>query len=164
MKKTTTKIIGAAIAIALFSTVSCKKEGPRGPAGATGNANVHSMIDTVSTWTSNPPSYKGTISYSEITQDIIDNGAVLVYLSTGSNTYSQLPLTEYLSSSTSRSYEVETSVGQAVIIVSESDLITTNPGTLVFKVVTIAGSARKANPDLNYSNYEDVKKAFHLAD
>lgn len=147
----------------LVSATSCKKEGPQGPAGKDGNANVHGQVFTVSNWSYSAPSYYSDISYSAITQDIINTGAVLVYLSNGSGGYSQLPLTYYPSSAYSRTFETVSYPGGVRIYVTDSDLTQpVTPGTSSFKVVAISSSARIAHPEIDYSDYEEVAKVFHL--
>lgn len=73
------------LCIALFAFGCEGPEGPRGPAGPAGTANViYSEWFNPDTWTS--VNYFGvaerqfTMSTPELTQEIIDNGAVLVYM------------------------------------------------------------------------------------
>ncbi len=177
MKKTKTTTAGKtakmlsmfALACGLLFT-NCAKDGktgpagPQGPAGANGNANVVSSTITSSNWAYTAPSWKISFTYPAITQDIIDKGAVLVYIKVGS-AYNQLPLTIYPSSTYSRTYEVSTYLGGVDIFCTDSDLTQpTNPGSQNFKVVVIAASGKMANPNLNYDDYNAVKKAFNLQD
>jgi hypothetical protein len=149
--------------IFLLTFSACKKEGPAGKDGKDGNANVQSATFTVASWNYSSPSYYADINYSAITSGIINSGAVLVYLSNGSGGYSQLPLTIYPSSAYSETFETVTAPGLVRIYITDSDLTAPNtPGTLSFKVVVIAASARIANPDVDLSNYNEVKKAFKL--
>jgi hypothetical protein len=56
-------------------------------------------------------------------------------------------------------------IGGVRIIRTDSDL--TLPAAQVartFKIVTIAGSAMKANPNLDLKNYTAVKNAFNLTE
>jgi hypothetical protein len=149
--------------VLLLTFSACKKEGPAGKDGKDGNANVQSSTFTVTSWGYSAPSYYADINYSAITAGIINNGAVLVYLSNGSGGYSQLPLTIYPSSSYSETLETVSGPGFVRIFITDSDLTAPiTPGTLTFKVVVIAASARMANPDVDLSNYNQVKKAFNL--
>lgn len=166
----TAKTLGLfALACGLLFT-NCSKDdntGPAGPAGANGtngNANVVSSTFTSSSWLYTAPSWVVSFLYPAITQDIIDKGAVLVYLKVGS-AYSQLPLTIYQVSTFSSTYEVSTVVGGLSIRATDSDLTQPNyPGLKEFKVVVIAASGRAANPSINYNDYNAVKKAFNLQD
>lgn len=177
MTKTKTTTAGKTASFFTMLTLACGllftncakdgKTGPAGPAGANGtngNANVVSSSITSSSWVYTAPSWGITFTYPAITQDIIDKGAVLVYLKVGS-AYNQLPLTIYQSASYSSTYEVSTVVGGLTIFATDSDLTQpTNPGSKTFKVVVIAASGRAANPNVNYNDYNAVKKAFNLQD
>lgn len=153
------------VTMTIFS--SCKKEGPEGPAGkdgVDGNANVVSSTITSSAWAYNAPSWAITFTYPAITQEIINSGAVLVYIKVGNN-YNQLPLTFYQSSSYSTTIEVTTFAGGLSLIWTDSDLTQpNNPGSQTFKVVVIAASGMIQNPNVDYSNYEEVKSTFNLVD
>lgn len=158
MKKNSLIIFG----IALISIFSCTKEGPMGPAGANGNANVVSSTISSSNWVFTSPSWAITFTYPAITQDIIDKGAVLVYLKSGQS-YSQLPVTIYQSASYSTSLEVASFLGGVKVFWTDSDLTQpTNPGNKEFKVVVIAASGLAQNPNLDFENYEAVKQAYNL--
>jgi len=162
----TAKIFGTfALACGLLFT-GCKKgdTGPAGANGTNGNANVVSSSLTTSAWTYVSPSWEMTFTYPAITQNILDNGAVLVYVQQGSNYY-QLPYTFYPASTYSRTYTFVHYLGGMKVFVTDSDLtMPSNPGSLTFKVVVIAASQRMANPNVNYDNYNEVKKAFDLKD
>ncbi len=77
----------------------CSQEGPQGPAGLDGNANV-----TASPWYS-PTAWDGTsgdwyfdITNSAISQDIVESGAILAYVSLPGdlyNDYTVRPLPAY---------------------------------------------------------------------
>ena len=155
------------------SLSSCEKEGSVGPAGkdgidgsdgSDGNANVVSSTITSSSWAYSNPSWVISFTYPAITQSIIDEGAVLVYIKVG-NGYTQLPLTIYQSPNYSTSIEVSTFVGGLSLFWTDSDLIQpTNPGEHTFKVVVIAASGLIQNPNVDLGNYEEVKDAFNLPD
>lgn len=180
--KTKNLLVATFMTIGVILISSCAKDGatgPAGPAGANGtngtngtngmdgtdgNANVESSSITSSSWVYTAPSWKVTFTYASITQDIIDNGAVLVYNKVGAS-YNQLPLTYYPSATYSSTYEVSTVVGGLSIFVTDSDLSQpANPGSQTFKVVVIAASGLIAHPDVDFKNYEQVKSAFNLND
>jgi hypothetical protein len=159
--KTITSLV-LLVTMTIFS--SCKKEGPAGPAGEDGNANVVSSTITSSSWAYTAPSWAISFTYPAITQDIINSGAVLVYIKVGNN-YSQLPLTFYQSASYSSTIEVSTFVGGLSLFWTDSDLTQpNNPGSQTFKVVVIAASGLIQNPNVDYSNYEEVKSTFNIVD
>jgi hypothetical protein len=149
----------------------CTKEGPVGPQGAAGtngtngNANVTSLTKTVTTWTvDNTVRWIADIPVPAITQSIVDRGAVLVYRANTNGGYNQLPITYSPVPTYNTTIECIHSLGNARILVYDSDgtLPNTPAAGQSFKVVVIAPSARAANPDLNWSNYEVVKNKFNL--
>lgn len=78
----------AAIAIAAL-TASCTKEGPegpagpQGPAGEEGSANVTSIVGTSNnTYNGGSADFDYVLTTSLITQDVIDEGVVIGYVST----------------------------------------------------------------------------------
>lgn len=142
---------------------SCEKEGPEGPAGRDGNANVVSSIGVATSWTYINPSWVQRFSVPAITQEIVNSGAVLVYVQSTTGSYSQLPVTVYPSSSYSTTFEVGYNVGEVAIFATDSDLTQPNqPGAATFKIVVISASNKLKNPFLDYSNYEEVAKAFDI--
>ncbi len=162
-----TKIIAMfAFACGLLFT-NCKKEGPQGPTGkdgTNGNANVVSSSITSSNWVYNAPSWEINFTYGAVTQDIIDNGAVLVYMKVGT-AYNQIPITFYPANNYSRTYDISTYVGGVAIYCTDSDLTQpTNPGTQTFKVVVIAASQLIKNPNVDLNNYSEVKQVFNIQD
>lgn len=154
-------LILSVIIMAVFN--SCQKEGPVGPAGTDGNANVQSSTVWITTWYYTAPSYYADIYYAAITQDIIDRGAVLVYVETGTNTWSQLPLTFYTSSTYSSTLEVVSSPNNVRIFWTDSDLAQPlTPPTLRFKIVVIAASGMPLYNSLSTKNYETIQETFDL--
>jgi hypothetical protein len=148
----------------LFS--SCKKEGPEGPAGKDGNANVKSGTITFSNWTwdsSNSYLYSN-FTWTELTSSVVNGGAFYIYLNTTSG-WAPLPRTIYPSPSYTQSQRYVYNVGSFKIIVQDSDLIQpASPGSWTIKVVAVDGTVRKANPDLDWNDYEEVKRRLGLED
>lgn len=119
---------------------------------------------TSSAWTYVSPSWEITFTNPAITQAIINSGAVLVYIKAGEG-YNQVPLTIYQSASYSTSIEVATFVGGLTVFWTDSDLTQpNNPGSQTFKIVIIAASGIIQNPNVNYSDYEEVRSVFNLED
>lgn len=156
---------------------SCTKEGPQGPQGdqgdqgiqgvpgQDGNANVHSYTYDVllSDWVLNAPDYAVNLDVPEITQSILDDGAVLVYLSNGSGGWMPLPYTSWYSGY-ARLYKANILYGDVTIWVLDSDLTQTpNPGDRTFKIVVIEGSvASKMPSNIDLNNYEQVARYLKL--
>jgi hypothetical protein len=163
MKKIQALSLGVIFGLTTFIS-GCTKEGPAGANGRDGNANVVSTTFTISNWTFNNPSYVGTQSIPAITQEILNNGAVLAYVKVGDN-YSQVPLTFYQSNTFSSSIEVAHGLGSISFFFTDSDLIQpVTPGPLTFKVVVIASAAKTQNPNVDFSDYEAVKSKFNIVD
>ncbi|MFZ2205546.1 MAG: hypothetical protein WAV23_03065 [Minisyncoccia bacterium] len=159
------------LVIILFSMLvllnGCKKEGPEGPAGKDGNANVQSSTITFSTWL-----WDGTNNYdysdftwAAITSSIVDKGAVLVYVNTPGG-WAPLPRTIYPSATYSESQRFIYNVGTFRIIVQDSDLTQPSPalGSWTIKILTIESKTMVANSNLDWSNYNAVKIRFELTD
>lgn len=164
----TKKLFAAAlISIGTLLISGCAKDGKDGATGAQGpqgNANVKSETFTISSWDydSSFKLYKATILDFHITQEIADNGIVMVYLvSNGIN--NALPITIYPNSTYSEtfSYQYETSLVR--IRVQDSDLTQpNNPGIKTFRVVKVAPAGIIANPNINWKDYSEVQKEFNL--
>lgn len=166
MKKT---IIIGMYALTLLTFGACKKakDGAPGAQGPQGNANVDYSIFNVpaSSWGYTSPSYYAALIVPSITQDIIDKGAVLVYYQTGTNTYTQLPLTFFPTATYSELWEVVSSLNQVQVQITDSDLTAPNaPPACTFKVVTMASRSMLSKPNVDFRNFESVKNAFNLKD
>jgi hypothetical protein len=168
------------IAITAFGVItSCKKDpvpGPKGdkgdkgdkgeqgepgPTGPQGNANVTSGTVTLSSWIydSNNKWYTATIIDQGITQNIVDKGAVIVYLYQG-GANAALPVTIYPSASYSSTLSYVYGLSQVVIRVQDSDLTQpNNPGSLTFRVVKINGQRIEK---INWKNYNEVAAEYSL--
>ena len=161
------------LSIALITLLSlfsgCKKEGPAGPAGKEGNANVKSSTTTFSNWTwdgSSGVEYDYVdFTWGEITSEIVNTGGVFIYVSNGAGGWLPLPRTIFPNNAYTQSQRFVYTTGAFRIIVQDSDLTQPlNPGTWTIKVLAVASSLRQANPDLDWNNYEAVKEALQLED
>lgn len=101
--------------------------------------SAKSTTATVTNWSQNGMKYVAIIPWSEITTDVIDNGAVMTYRETSTNVWSQLPLTIYESGTYSTTIEVAVTVGQVLISISNSDLsLPAAPTSILFKVSIVS--------------------------
>ncbi|MGL4597217.1 MAG: hypothetical protein ACRCYO_06805 [Bacteroidia bacterium] len=130
--------------------------------------NIISKTFTATNWQSNSDLWYINFSLPELTSENINTAAVLVYFKTTGSWWA-LPYTEVASTNyfmTCRS-NVST-IGVNWIyngLLSNGDDPTTYYGTtLTYKVVIIPDQARKANPDIDWTNYEVVKTRFDLKD
>jgi PBP1b-binding outer membrane lipoprotein LpoB len=99
--------------------------------------------------------FEVTINDAAITQTAFNSGAVLVYIQPTSNTtsWTTVPLV-----SGTLQLNVVINVGSITLVAN------TAPSTLNVKIVVVPPGARKANPNVNLHNYEEVKAVFHLKD
>lgn len=161
--------IGMVLLLVIASTTfnACQKpeKGETGPAGADGNANVQSSVYYVSSYSASGNILYTNIFVSDLTQDIVDNGAVLVYIETTSGSYSQLPITTAASTTVDLLIEaIHSAYNVQVQFSFSNNTLPGNPGLIKFKIVTIAGKEMLADPTINWSNYIEVKKKFNLKD
>ena len=159
--------------VAMMFAVSCR--GPQGPVGPTGNANVASSTVTVrsSDWYfDNNTSWRVDLKYEAINADIVEHGAVLVYME-DRNTWRQIPFTFYYNQFDedgneyfySSSLEVSSYEDGVSIFWTENDFYDGyRPDEHRFKIVVIEASVFASRPDVDYSSYEAVKAAYQLAD
>ncbi len=136
------------------------------------NANVYSSTVTVyeSDWRWEDPSMRVDLAFDAINLNVHNDGAVLVYMD-NENTWRQLPMTFYYSDyndqealvNYSSSLEVSSYDGGVSIFWTESDFYNGRKiGTHRFKIVTLSNADYSARPDVDYSNYEEVKKVFQI--
>jgi hypothetical protein len=150
--------------VLLTGIYGCKKD------PIAGNANVVAYTGQATSWSFDSPNYYTTFSIPDITSANINSIGVMVYFSTVQDNWVAVPYTQYHSP-----YDYHmgfiTGIGKVKITwfydSSLSDGIDPNAyyGTTVkYKIVLIPLADRKANPDLDLTDYEAVKKRFHLAD
>ncbi len=155
------KLILATLAAGMLLGASCTKQGPVGPQGPTGNANViGSNPVPVSAWGKTGNTYFATFSYPDITQSIANYGLVEVYkFYTSDNSWTNLP---DINAGVSTVFNF--SPGTYTIYVENIDGSTTLfPGTITFRVVVIPSSVRQANPNTNWKDYNEAMKAMATA-
>ena len=173
------KILFAICISVSFGLVLTSCKGDRGPTGPQGNANVRALtFDVVSSdwqYQTNPQyQYYVNLTEPDISQDILDNGMVIVYLSNGNNGWQAIPVTGYIQGSSGGStYNLEYKYSPVYgltqvtvwyyIVTNPTAWIPPNPGSQTFKVVVVAGSLTSGSK-VNWNNYDEVKKAFNLPD
>jgi hypothetical protein len=158
----------------LLTLSACKVEGPQGPAGADGadgNANVKTQIITVTptNWTGNGFVLEAKKLASVITADIVNSGAVLVYLQTGNGTFIPVPVsnTNYWVGEDGNPVLYNShifyqySASNITFYLQDDDAQTEPPSAnMVFKVVAIASSEVVAG--MNTKDYIEVSTALGI--
>ncbi len=138
------------------------------------NANVYSSTVTVreSDWYWDNTSWRVDLRFDAIDFTVNDYGAVLVYMDNG-NTWRQIPMTFYYTDYNnqgnlvycSSSLEVSSYDGGVSIFWTENDFYNGRvKGDHRFKIVALSNADYSARPDVDYSNYEEVKKVFQIED
>lgn len=141
------KIILSALIVSTTLLINCKgKDGDIGPTGingtngtngTNGNANVitHIITTTNTDWIFNSTynSWSCPLAFSEITQDVLDNGTVNVFYSAGSNVWMGMPSQIQI---TQHNYDY--GLGSLALFVTNSDLTApANPSGGQYKIVII---------------------------
>ena len=160
-------------ALTAFAILMAGCRGKEGPMGPTGNANVVSAQYTVNPqdWSANSyGGYNATLLVPEITSDITNNGAVLVYnlnldLNNNISSFNLLPYT-YVDNTSVEYIDYDASLSQIVISfkwVDNGINDTPSPATMYFKVVIIDGMPLSAVKEkVNITNYNAVASYFKL--
>lgn len=121
-----------------------------------GNTDISSDTYTT-TWIFQDPSYYCDISVPEITQDIVDNGAVFVYMSNGNGGWTALPYTVPIDGTYSSTFTPVHYTGGVKIWKTDTDLVTLDPGTSTFKVVVVSKHGLAKRPNVNWVDYKEVE-------
>lgn len=160
-----------ACVLMLMLAPGCKKgdTGTAGTPGKNGVANISSRTFYVESWNYASPNYYASLIVPEITTENINATGILAYFKTGANNeWTALPYTQYntpfnyLMNYTSLPgfvrinwfYNTSTSQGD-----DPNKYYNTN---VQFKVVVIPPQERVLKPNVDYTQYEQVKQAFGL--
>lgn len=158
--------IQAILFLGIFSLIfntGCKKE-------STSEATkVTAHTYTVNSWAFDSPNYYTDLDVPELTSDNLNSAAVMVYYSVSQGVWISVPNTVY---GTLHDYHMGflTSVNRVEVTwfydgtSNGSDPNTYYSTSVMCKVVVIPSSQRNANPDIDLTDYEQVKARFHLAD
>ena len=155
------------IAFAAVLMTGCAEDGDPGAQGPAGNANVKSFSfsTTPGSWiASGTPGTNDCVKYlelniSEITQSILDDGMVLVYWETGGY-YVQMPVILPIDPTQSINLFYASTLGKVEVDLQLNTLQTPNTASLnwEFKVVVASGINRITHPEINWKDYNSVKK------
>jgi hypothetical protein len=179
MKIITLKTLATGIVAGMLLLTSCGKDGatgPQGPAGTNGTngvANISVQDFTINSWnqtTTGTLYYYTQLNVTALTADVNNNGAVEVFFSTTGGTYwTGLPMTEYVSGGSNYIFNFSTGTNLVEVdwIAASGFVVGNDPNTIFgatiqLKVVVIPPSMRKANPDVNFHNYNEIKKHFKI--
>ena len=170
MKKSQISFVALFAVLMLFGACRNNKNETEASTGA----NVASSTVTVSSddWYWDNTSWRVDIDYDNITEDITDYGAVLVYMES-QNTWRQLPMTFYYTDNDSEgnviycssSLEVSTYDKGLSIFWTENDFYDGyRPDEHRFKIVVIEANIYAARSDVDFSDYNAVRTAFGITE
>ena len=119
------------------------EEGPQGPQGPPGPGTLSSEYHQVGfdDWELEDSTIFFTaLEVPELTQEVLENGAVMVYMQEGDDFYTQLPVTFFLGDTLTVSMEVNLSIETVFITWNNSRVTDVGPGEFTFRVVVISNS------------------------
>jgi hypothetical protein len=149
------------ILLCLFITPGCNKDNTEPSLQST----TFTIPYSAWSWNSSSAFLFTSKSWDKITQSIYDEGTVEVYLKTSSG-WAPLPRTIVLSGLVydyAQSQRYTYNVGQINFYVQDDDLEQPNSFTdWEMKAIVISSSQRRANPDLNWKDYEQVSQRFNI--
>ena len=132
-------------------------------------SDAKSQVITISNWTGSGTGYFATATVPIITSSISSTGAVLCYIEDASTAgvYWALPYSEVFFDASSlpmwtRHWGFAYDSDEILIQTQDDDGATVNPGTRNFKIVVIESSGLQTHPDVDLTNYKEVKEAFNL--
>ena len=166
------KLIILSILFSVLTFTSCKKDDDSGlqPKGNYPEVSTLLFSLTSANWGhvgtagTSGDGYVADLLATNITADIAATGTVLCYVSPDNATWLQLNYTIPFST-WSESWIGFFSTGHYGIEVMDSDFLTQMPtGTTYARLITMTHTARLQNPNVDLSNYNEVKKAFNLKD
>lgn len=151
----------------LLMMSACKKEGPAGPAGKDGNANViSSNTVTLNFWNTvyddgTEFTYSSNLTWGEITQDVRDNGLVIAYMKDNSTSSWYAMPYSYSGDGYGYTFNYDFNIGTANIYYegydnSGSPGASALTGLFTVRLVAVPAAIRQANPDIDWTSYEQV--------
>ena len=157
------KLIGIALLTIVVFT-SCTKEGPAGPAGATGNANVLPGSNTISpaNWSWDGVNNKWYCNIT-FTKAISDQSAVLFYVITNSGGASPMPYTDNNGTIiTFENFLYNTPSTIRIDYYNGTANLTQPSINYYIEYVIIPPALKALHQNVNYNNYEEVKHIFNV--
>jgi hypothetical protein len=129
-----------------------------------GNTNMLSKTLTVygSQWYFVDPTYIVDIVVPEITQNVVDNGAVMAYYRNGYGEWQAMPITNPMDNTYASVYAFSFWNGHVSLYKTDTDLITGTPGDMDVKIVVLSLKSMMENQDVNWNDYSEVSSRFNL--
>jgi hypothetical protein len=157
-------MITALLAVTLATITGCAKDGINGRDGKDGlggNANLEQFTYTIQSnqWytrgTFQQPGfqYYHQIDAPEVTQSVMDNGAVMVYIKQSDLFYPLPAITDYETYVTTVQFNVY--LGMVEVFIEDTDFQTQAPGAMTLKVV-VFDQLNSLPKNLDIKNYKQV--------
>jgi hypothetical protein len=124
------------------------------------HAQVQSQTSVVTNWIGNSEGYEAVVAVGFLTSDVINNGMVMCYVQDG-NDWFALPLTMSMGLWVEH-FIFYKQVGSVSFLVYDDDGATPAPGSRTIKIVAVSNTGLIQNPNVDFTDYEQVKETFHL--
>ena len=166
------KLIILSLLFSVLTFTSCKKDDDSGLQPKGNYPEVSTLLFTLTsanwghfgTAGSAGDGYEADLLATNISSDIASTGTVLCYISFDNSLWAQISFTLPFSTWI-ESWTGSFKAGHYLIDIQDSDFFTQLPTSTIFaRVVTLTHTARIQNPNVDLSNYNEVKKAFNLKD
>jgi hypothetical protein len=163
--KLISRLILSVLLILVFN--GCNK-GKDGAPGKDGSSNVTARTFSVTSWSSNSSRYFAQLTVPELTSSNINSASVQVYYGTVANNWLAMPST--VVASTNYFWSFLTTVNLIEVrwdyngIGIGDDPNTYYGTTMNIKVVVVPPAQLKANPNVDWKDYQEVKERFDLKD
>ncbi len=145
---------------ALGFLCSCSKDDPPGKETFM-ESKFHTITESGWTWNSIDLAYQATILENNITSEVINSGAVLVYAQAPNGGWNLCPLTFYVTSTVSGNIQTNVLPGRVNLLCFYSTRTAfSDPGAFNFKVVVLTGKELKAHPGVDFADFEKVCEVF----
>lgn len=157
------------IALPLLLMTGCNKEGKQGPPGLDGKPGLDAKADVITSQWITPAAWQGQtkdwyfdVSNTAITMDIVENGAILAYVSLKGDIYNGFavrPLPAYAIGANWDFLLPNDGKSQYGQIEFSSDMVD-QPGTsgFSFRFILIPSNINLKSASLNIPNLSDLKK------
>jgi hypothetical protein len=113
----------------------------------------------ISDWAGDGDGYIGSAVVPIISSS--NSEAVLCYIETSTDVWWAVPYSEVYGGWT-RHWSFAHDSDEILLKTQDDDAATPNPGTRRFKIVVISTTGIKANPNVDLTDYKEVKEAFNL--
>ncbi len=150
------------IAMSALLWTGCNQEGPQGPAGLDGNANViASQWITPTVWNGQTGDWYFDVTNSAISQDIVESGVILAYISLPGDLYNDFTVRPLPAYALEANWDfLLPNDGQTYGTIEFTTDMIDIPGTsgYNFRFILIPSSISLKSASLNTTSVSDLKK------